>query len=58
MHGNKVDQASDLNPGIRFSLTPDGKSITYAAAGFESTLWLLEGFGQPGLFSRLKLPWT
>ena len=48
---------SHLHPGIRFSLTPDGKSITYSIAGERSTLWMLEGFPQPGFFGRFQLPW-
>jgi hypothetical protein len=45
-------------PTIRFSLTPDGKSITYATAVTKSNLWILEGFRQPGLLSRLGLNWS
>jgi Tol biopolymer transport system component len=47
---------SDLNPGIRFSLAPDGKSFVYSAADQKSNLWLLEGFEpKTDLLSRLGL---
>jgi hypothetical protein len=49
--------AASAIPGIRFTLTPDGKSITYATASVKSNLWLLEGFRQPGLLARLGLNW-
>jgi Tol biopolymer transport system component len=44
---------SDYSPGIRYTLTPDGESMTYAVATQKSDLWLLEGFRPPGLFARL-----
>jgi len=53
--GKDLAPRSDLNPGIRLSVAPDGKSITYATSTFKSNLWLLEGFRQPGLLSRLGL---
>jgi eukaryotic-like serine/threonine-protein kinase len=53
--GRDLAPASDYSPGVRFSLTPDGKSITYSTATYKSNLWLLEGFRQPGLLSRLGL---
>jgi len=56
--GKDLAPASDIGPGIRFSLTPDGKSITYATAVDKSNLWILEGFRQPGLLSRLGLNWS
>ena len=52
---------NDLAPGdigaptIRFSVTPDGKAITYSTKTKESNLWVLEGFRPPGLQSRLRL---
>ncbi len=36
---------SDLNPAIRFTLAPDGKSFAYAIEKMESGLWMLQGFG-------------
>jgi serine/threonine protein kinase len=53
--GKDLAPAASAIPSIRFSLTPDGKSITYATATSKSNLWLLEGFRQPGLLSRLGL---
>ena len=40
--------ASYSNPGIRLSLSPDGKSILYPATRKSSSLWMLEGFPRPG----------
>ncbi len=31
-------------PGIRLSLSPDGKSILYPTISRKSALWMLEGF--------------
>jgi eukaryotic-like serine/threonine-protein kinase len=36
--------SSNLNPGIRFSLAPDGKRFAYAIAKSESSLWMLQGY--------------
>jgi hypothetical protein len=55
--GKDLAPSSDCDPSIRFSLTPDGKSITYATAVNRSNLWILEGFQQPGLLSQLGLRW-
>ena len=38
---------SYLTPGIRFSLSPDGKSILYPATSSKESLWMLEGFDAP-----------
>jgi Tol biopolymer transport system component len=35
---------SSLNPATRFSLAPDGKSMTFAIGRFKDNLWLLDGF--------------
>ena len=35
--------ASELNPGLRLSLAPDGKSVTYSTLKSTSNLWLAEG---------------
>ncbi|HUJ22972.1 MAG TPA: hypothetical protein VLX58_15685, partial [Bryobacteraceae bacterium] len=56
--GTDLAPTSDAFPGIRFSLTPDGKSITYTTSVDKSNLWILEGFRQPGLLSRLGLNWS
>ena len=51
--------ASYSNPGIRLSLSPDGNSILYPATRKSSSLWMMEGFPQPGWGSQLRdmLPW-
>jgi hypothetical protein len=36
-----------LVPGIRFSLSPDSKSILYPTASYKTSLWMLEGFDAP-----------
>jgi len=56
--GRDLAPTSDFFPSIRFSLTPDGKSITYTTGVNKSNLWILEGFRQPGLLSRLGLNWS
>ena len=43
---------SNFGPGIRFTLTPDGKSLTYVTGKSRDDLWMLEGFRQPGWLSR------
>ncbi|MGA3211275.1 MAG: protein kinase [Terriglobales bacterium] len=35
---------SHLNPAIRFTLGPDGKSFAYSIAKRSSSLWMLQGF--------------
>ena len=47
------------NPGIRLSLAPDGKSILYAVAKRNFSLWMMEGFARPGWGDSLRemLPW-
>jgi Tol biopolymer transport system component len=42
--GRQFRPGSNLHPSIRFSLSPDGKSITFGAGQFKSDLWLLQGF--------------
>ena len=51
--------SSYSNPGIRLSLSPDGKSILYPAMRRASSLWMMEGFAQPGWMDRLRemIPW-
>ena len=49
--GKEMRPASNLNPGIRFSLAPDGKSIVYSTQKNRFDLWLLQGYRQPGWFS-------
>jgi Tol biopolymer transport system component len=42
--GTEFVPRSYLIPGIRFSLSPDGKSILYSSFSTKSSLWMLEGF--------------
>jgi Tol biopolymer transport system component len=46
--------ASYSNPAIRLSVSPDGKSILYPAIRRNSSLWMLEGFDQPGWVEVLR----
>ena len=39
-----LEPHSYLNPGIRLSLSPDGKSILYPVTKGTGSLWMLEGF--------------
>jgi TolB protein len=57
--GRDFAPASYSNPGVRLSLSPDGKNILYPATRRSSSLWMMEGFQQPGWGSRLRemLPW-
>ena len=45
--GSEFAPRSYLNPGIRFSLSPDGQSILYPTNSTKTGLWMLEGFEQP-----------
>jgi len=51
--------ASPTNPGIQLSVAPDGKSILFPARRTSSSLWMLEGYDQPGWLDELRemLPW-
>ena len=51
--------SSYSNPGIRLSVSPDGKSILFPARRRSSSLWMLEGFDQPGWVDNLReiMPW-
>jgi eukaryotic-like serine/threonine-protein kinase len=47
---------SSLNPGVHFSLSPDGETLVYGTQRYSSNLWLLKGFDQKmGLLERLGL---
>ena len=47
------------NPGVRLSLSPDGKSILYPVYRRSFSLWMMEGFDRPGWVDRLRemMPW-
>jgi hypothetical protein len=51
--------ASFSNPGVRLSLSPDGKSIMYGAFRRTRNLWMMEGFDRLNWSERLRemLPW-
>ncbi len=54
--GKENHPRSDLNPAMRFSLAPDGKSIVYGVGRFKDNLWMLEGFAvKSGWLARLGL---
>ena len=47
---------SNLNPAMRLSLAPDGKSMVFGVGKFKDNLWMLEGFAaKSGLLKRLGL---
>ena len=48
------EPSSYSNPGIRLSLSPDGKSILYPAVRRSSSLWMMEGFDQPNWIDGLR----
>lgn len=41
---SRLQPRSNLNPAIRFTLAPDGKSFAYSTERSESSLWMLQGF--------------
>ena len=43
-----------IDPGIRFSLAPDGKSLVYSTANGSADLWMLTGYRQPGWRGRIS----
>lgn len=42
------------NPGIRLSLSPDGTNLMYPVANRSFSLWMMEGFDQPGWLDQLR----
>ena len=46
--------SSFFSPGIRFGLTPDGKSLVYAIDKSTSDLWMLEGLRKPTWLDRAR----
>ena len=51
--------ASFMDPAVRLSLSPDGKSILFSSVSQKRSLWMLEGFEPLGWTERLRemLPW-
>jgi eukaryotic-like serine/threonine-protein kinase len=45
--GTEFEPRSYVTPGVRFSLSPDGKSVLYPAYSSKTSLWMLEGFDAP-----------
>jgi hypothetical protein len=41
--GPEYTPANALNPTLRLSLAPDGKSVTYSVRKSTSNLWLMDG---------------
>jgi serine/threonine protein kinase len=52
--GKDLEPLSPNNPGIRFSLAPDGKSFVYSTATYRSDLWMLQGYRQPGWLGQIS----
>jgi Tol biopolymer transport system component len=57
--GKDFTPASYSNPGVRLSLSPDGKSVLYPANRITRSLWMMEGFDRPGWADQLRdmMPW-
>ena len=45
--GSEFAPRSYMNPGVRFSVSPDGQSILYPTFSTKTGLWMLEAFAQP-----------
>jgi Tol biopolymer transport system component/tRNA A-37 threonylcarbamoyl transferase component Bud32 len=41
---NSLQPSSPLDPAIRYTLAPDGKSFAYATFKWSTSLWMLQGF--------------
>lgn len=52
--GMELAPSSPNNPGIRFSLAPDGKSFIYPTEYHREDLWMLTGYRQPGWWGRIS----
>ncbi|MFN7935769.1 MAG: protein kinase [Bryobacteraceae bacterium] len=51
---NLPGQYFSLEPATRYSIAPDGSSITYGVRRYRSALWLLDGIPQPPRFGWLR----
>jgi eukaryotic-like serine/threonine-protein kinase len=54
--GKEFKPGSNVNPSIRFSMAPDGKSFVYSAGNFKQNLWMLEGFARERSFWSRLIP--
>ena len=52
--GKELAPQSPDSPGIRFSLSPDGKSFVYPTQYNRQDLWMLTGYRQPGWRARIS----
>jgi hypothetical protein len=52
--GMELAPLSPNNPGIRFSVAPDGKSFIYPTSHYREDLWMLTGYRQPGWRGRIS----
>jgi Tol biopolymer transport system component/DNA-binding winged helix-turn-helix (wHTH) protein len=52
--GRDLVPSSNLDPGIRFSFAPDGKSFVYTTARYKNDFWILQGLRQPGWLDRVR----
>ena len=52
--GKDLRPGAFYDPGIRFSLAPDGKSLVYSTANGWADLWMLTGYRQPGWWGRIS----
>jgi Tol biopolymer transport system component len=52
--GRDLMPQSPYNPGIRFSLAPDGKSLLYSTFVPRDDLWMLQGYRQPVWSARIS----
>ena len=46
-------RATHASPVAGFSISPDGKNVLFAVLESRSSLWLLKGLVQPGIFNQL-----
>jgi serine/threonine protein kinase/Tol biopolymer transport system component len=57
--GKEFSPSTNLMPGFRYSLAPDGKSFVYGVVKIKSSLWMLEGFEpKTRLLARFIRGWS
>ena len=49
--GNDLRPEAAFQPGIRFSISRDGKNIVYTTNRYRADFWMLQGYRQPGRFA-------